>query len=379
MCLLSLLKYAPIVLGTCMKLLANYLRKQTIKTSLVVLSLLFLLMVGTLFTSTLRAIARGILPPELLFIELSLRSVDVLTILIPLSFYLGVLVSLSQLYRNQEAVMMHAVGWSSKDLLKALQPLMWLVFALMLMVSLVIAPEAAKLSKELTTQANEKISLMGLTEGKFQKFFSDEGVIFVEKVDAEQQRVENVFANIHHPDRIDTLTAEYGYQFEENGQKYVALFNGYRNEGVPGTNAYQMMQFERNDIKLPDLDQQIADLDEKSKPTIELLRSDEVTDQAQLHWRLSPAFSLLALFVLAVGLSKTSHREAKFINLVVGILAYAFMVNLLTIGHSLLEQGELPMVLGLWWVYVVLGGYGLWRLYKNDGPKLMKQPAKAVA
>lgn len=362
-----------------MKLLANYLRKQTIKTSLVVLSLLFLLMVGTLFTSTLRAIARGILPPELLFIELSLRSVDVLTILIPLSFYLGVLVSLSQLYRNQEAVMMHAVGWSSKDLLKALQPLMWLVFALMLMVSLVIAPEAAKLSKELTTQANEKISLMGLTEGKFQKFFSDEGVIFVEKVDAEQQRVENVFANIHHPDRIDTLTAEYGYQFEENGQKYVALFNGYRNEGVPGTNAYQMMQFERNDIKLPDLDQQIADLDEKSKPTIELLRSDEVTDQAQLHWRLSPAFSLLALFVLAVGLSKTSHREAKFINLVVGILAYAFMVNLLTIGHSLLEQGELPMVLGLWWVYVVLGGYGLWRLYKNDGPKLMKQPAKAVA
>ncbi|WP_223787089.1 LPS export ABC transporter permease LptF [Marinicella meishanensis] len=353
-----------------MKILANYLRKQTIRTSLVVLSLLFLLMIGTLFTSTLRAIARGILPPELLFIELSLRSVDVLTILIPLSFYLGVLVSLSQLYRNQEAVMMHAVGWSSKDLFRALQPLMWLVFGLMLVVSLVIAPEAARLSKELTTQANEKISLMGLTEGKFQKFFSDEGVIFVEKVDVEQQRVENVFANIHHPDRIDTLTAEYGYQFEENDQKYVALFNGYRNEGVPGTNAYQMMQFERNDIKLPDLDQQIAALDEKSKPTVELLQSDAVTDQAQLHWRLSPAFSLLALFVLAVGLSKTSHREAKFINLVVGILAYAFMVNLLTIGHSLLEQGELPMSLGLWWVYGILGGYGLWRLLKNDGPKL---------
>ena len=108
-----------------MTILANYLRKQTIKTSLVVLSLLFLLMVGTLFTSTLRAIARGVLPPELLFIELSLRSVDVLTILIPLSFYLGVLVSLSQLYRNQEAVMMHAMGWSSKDVLRALSPLMW--------------------------------------------------------------------------------------------------------------------------------------------------------------------------------------------------------------------------------------------------------------
>ncbi len=358
-----------------MNTLANYLRKQTIKTSLVVLLLLFFLMVGTLFTSTLRAIARGILPPELLFIELSLRSVDVLSILIPLSFYLGVLVSLSQLYRNQEAVMMHAMGWSSKSILKALTPLALLMFVLMLFVALVLSPAAAKLSKELTTQANDKISLMGLTEGKFQKFFSDEGVIFVEKIDVENKRVENIFANIYHPDRIDTLTAEYGYQFEENNKKYVALFNGYRNEGKPGTNAYQMMKFDRNDIKLPDLDDKIAALDEKSKATLDLLQSDDVVEQAQLHWRLSPAFSLLALFVLAVALARTSHREAKFINLVVGVLAYTFMVNLLTIGHSLLEQGQLPMPLGLWWVYAVMALYGLWRIQKQDGPRLVSSPA----
>lgn len=353
-----------------MNILASYLRKQTVKTSLVVLLMLFLLMVGTLFTSTLRTIARGVLPPELLFIELSLRSVDVLTILIPLSFYLGLLVSLSQMYRNQEAVIMHAMGWSSKDVMRALLPLMWLVFALMLIVSLVISPQAARLSKELTMEANESISLMGLTEGKFQKFFSNEGVIFVEKIDAETQRVENVFANIYHPDRVDTLTAEYGYQFEENGQKYVALFNGYRNEGRPGSNAYKMMQFERNDIMLPDLDQEIAALDEKSKPTIELLRSDELKERAQLHWRLSPAFSVLILFLLAVSLAKTSHREAKFINLVLGVLGYIFMVNLLTIGHSMLEQGKVSIELGLWWVYLIVGGYAVWRIYKLDGPKV---------
>ncbi len=337
--------------------------------------LLFLLMIGTLFTSTLRAIARGVLPPELLFIELSLRSVDVLSILVPLSFYLGLLTSLSQLYRNQEAVMLHAFGWSTKDISKAMFPLLLLVFVLMLFLSLVVSPQAAKLSKELTTQANEKISLMGLTEGKFQKFFSNEGVIFVEKIDPETKRVENIFANIYHPDRIDTVTAEYGYQFEEKNQKYIALFNGYRNEGKPGTNAYQMMQFERNDIKLPDLDQQIAKLDESSKTTLELLGSDDQLDQAQLHWRLSPAFSVLALFLLAMALAKTNHREAKFINLVVGILAYVAMVNLLTIGHSLLEQGKIPNALGLWWVYALISLYALWRIRKLDGP-MIEQPLK---
>jgi lipopolysaccharide export system permease protein len=358
-----------------MQLLSRYLRKQAIKTTLVVLMLLFLLMIGTLFTSTLRAIARGILPPELLFIELSLRSVDVLSILIPLSFYLGVLTSLSQLYRNQEAVMLHAFGWSTKDISRALMPLMLFVFVLMLVISLVVAPNAARISKELTTQANEQISLMGLTEGKFQKFFSDEGVIFVERIEPETKRVENVFANIHHPDRIDTVTAEYGYQFEEDGHKYIALFNGYRNEGVPGTNEYQMMQFDRNDIKLPDLDEEIARLDEQSRPTLELLNSEDVVEQAQLHWRLSPAFSVLVLFLLAMALSKTSHREAKFINLVVGVLAYAFLVNLITIGHSLLEQGELNMHIGLWWVYVLFIVYAWWRIRTLDGPRL---PANAL-
>lgn len=353
-----------------MNILANYLRKQCVQTSLVVLMLLFLLMVGTLFTSTLRAIARGVLPPELLFTELSLRSVDVLSILVPLSFFLGVLVSLSSLYRNQEAVIMHSIGWSTKSMLKALMPLAVFVFALMLFLSLVVSPEAAKISKELTSKANDEISLMGLTEGKFQKFFSSDGVIFVEKVDVEQQKVENVFANISHDDRIDTITAEYAHQYEEDGQKYIALFNGYRNEGQPGTQKYTLMKFKRNDIKLPSLDEKIADLDEKSKTSMELWRSNDVKEQSQLHWRIMPALTVLVLFVLAVSLSKTSHREAKFVNLVVGVLAYAFMVNLLTIGQSLLEQEKVPMALGLWWVYAVFVFYGVWRIKKADGPAL---------
>ena len=158
-----------------------------------------------------------------------------------------------------------------------------------------------------------------------------------------------------------------------NEQKYVALFNGYRNEGTPGSNAYQMMKFERNDIKLPDLEGEIADLDEQSKPTLELLQSEDTKERAQLHWRLSPGFSLLSLFLLAVALAKTSHREAKYINLVVGVLGYTFVVNLLTIGHSLLEQGDLPMQLGLWWVYILVAGYAMWRIQKADGPKLPTQ------
>ncbi|GAA4818099.1 LPS export ABC transporter permease LptF [Marinicella pacifica] len=354
-------------------ILTRYLRKQCAQTTLVVLLLLFLLMVGTLFTSTLRAIARGVLAPDLLFIELSLRSVDVLNILIPLSFYLGVLTALSGLYRNQEAVMMHAFGLSLRDLLKALTPLAVVVFLITAVLALWMAPMAAQLSKELTTRASEEISLMGLSEGKFQNFFSDDGVIYVERIDPKTRRVENIFANIHHPDRIDTITAAYGYEFEENGHKYVALFDGYRNEGVPGTNRYHMMQFKRNDIKLPDLKQEIAALDEQSKTTLALMKSRHLVDQAQFHYRLVPPISVGVLFLLAVSLSKTSHREAKYINLLTGLAAYVLLINLLTIGQSLLAQGSLPMAFGLWWVYVIFVLYAWWRLCRLDGRVFRRQ------
>lgn len=354
--------------------MTRYLRKQCTQTSLVVLMLLFLVMVGTLFTATLRAIARGVLAPDLLFIELSLRSVDVLNILIPLSFFLGLLVALSGLYRNQEAVMLHAFGWSLRDILKALAPLAVVVFLITTVLALWVAPMAAQLSKELTSRASEEISLMGLSEGKFQNFFSDDGVIYVERIDPESKRVENIFANIHHPDRIDTITAAYGYEFTEKGHKYVALFDGYRNEGIPGSNRYHMMKFERNDIKLPDLKQEIAALDEQSKSTLALWHSDNILDQAQLHFRLVPPISVWVLFLLAVSLSKTSHREAKYINLVTGLAAYILLINMLTIGQSMLAQGRIPMELGLWWVYVLFGAYGWWRLRRLDGRLMVRSP-----
>ncbi|WP_395374353.1 LPS export ABC transporter permease LptF [Marinicella sp. W31] len=351
-------------------LLNTYLRKQCLKVSSVILMVLFLLMIGTLFASTLRTIARGILPPELLFIELGLRSIDVLSILLPVSFFLGVLVCLSQLYRNQEAVIMHAFGLSTKRMLLALMPLALLLSAFMFVVSFWMAPAAAKLSVELINEANKDASLMGLVEGKFQSFYGEDSVIYVSKVDALNNRVENVFANINYPDRVDTITAEYGYQFEEGGNKYIALFNGHRNEGKPGTEEYKLMRFDRNDIRLPELDSTVQKLDEKAKDTFSLLSSDALEDKALLHWRLTPALSTLVLFVLAVSLSRTSHREGKSINVIIGLLAYAALINVLTIAQTLLAQGSVPLIFGLWWVYAVFAGYGFWRISRTDGPSL---------
>jgi lipopolysaccharide export system permease protein len=351
-----------------LQILGRYLRKETVKTFGAILMVLFVLTLGTLFAETLRMVARGALPASMLYIELGLRATDVLSILLPLSIYLAILTKLSQMYRNQEAVMMHSSGISMMQLLKMYRPYIIFFSGFMLLLSLIVVPWATRTSEKLTLAASKDVSLMGLKEGVFQELSGSNSVIYIRSINVEKNRLENIFVNVQHQDRVDTLTAEYGYQYEDpiTKERYMTLYNGFRNEGVPGSKKYQLMRFEKNDIKLPRLEGKSVDANEKGKTWLQLLQSDLMEDKAEIHARLAPAFVVIVLMVIAVGISKSSPRDGKFGSLALGLLIYIVYLNSLSIARSLLEHENTPFWLGLWWVHLVFLIYGLWRIRSSD-------------
>ncbi len=351
-----------------LQILGKYIRKETFRAFLAILLVLFVFTVGTSFASTLRIIARGALPASMLYVELGLRSVDVLTLLLPLSLYIAVLFKMAQMYRNQEIVMFHSSGVSSKQILKMYLPLMSVFFVLLLLLSLFVIPLASRTSERLTVAASKDISLMGLKEGVFQELSGSNSIIYIRKINAQQKRLENIFVNVRHDDRVDTLTAEYGFQYEDKTtkQRYISLFNGFRNEGVPGTKKYNLIKFARNDIKLPRLKGKAANVDEDGKTLKQLWDSDRPVDKAEIHERLSPAITVIVLILLALSISKSSPRDAKFGSLIVGLLILTAYLNLLTIAYSLIAQSKVPSWMGAWWVHLLFIIYGLWRIHKAD-------------
>lgn len=351
-----------------MQILGKYLRKETLKAFAGILLVLFLVAVGQMFTESLRAIARGVLPASMLFVELGLRTFDSLTLLLPLSLYLAVLAKLSQMYRNQEIVMFHSAGVSSRQMLSMYFPQMLFFAIFLLLISLFVIPLASKTSERLTLAASKDISLMGLKEGVFQELSGSNSVIYISKINVEENRLENIFVNVTHEDSVDTLTAEYGYQYEdkETSQRYISLFNGFRNEGVPGSKKYQLMKFERNDIKLPRWEGKSVDVDEKGKSLSELLSSERLVDKAEFHRRLSAPLSVLVLMLIALSISKTSPRDGKYGSLVLGLLIFVVYINLLAISVSLIEQDKVPSWFGTWWVHVIFMVYGYWRIRRSD-------------
>lgn len=351
-----------------MQILGSYLRRETIKAFIGILLVLFLVSVGVAFAETLRVIARGVLPASMLYIELGLRTIDVLTILLPLSLYLAVLSKLAMMYRNQEMVIFHASGVSSRKLVKMYFPQMVFFFIFLLALALFIVPLASKTSEKIVLAASKDVSLMGFKEGTFQEISGSNSVIYIRKINVEKNRLENIFMNVKHPDRVDTMTAEYGYQYEDSvtKERYISLFNGFRNEGVPGTKKYQLMRFEKSDIKLPKLKGKSVDVEEGGKTVTELLNSDSLIDKAEIHKRISPAIVIVVLILLAISISKTSPRDGKIINLILGLLIYIVYLNLLTIALSLIAQGKVPVWVGAWWVHLIFLVYGFWRIHKSD-------------
>ena len=329
---------------------------------------LFLFSVGQLFVESLRAISRGVLPPSMLLVELGLRSLASLKLLIPLSLYLAVLSKLSAMYRNQELVVFHSLGVSSRVLLKMYIPIIVPFFILLMLVSLIVLPYVSKVSKQLITEASKDISLLGLKEGVFQDFKGNNAVIYIQKINHDESRLENIVVYIDIKNGIEVVSAKYGYQSEDknNGQRYLSLFKGYVNK-VSFVNASSShIKFERNDIKLPRQKIKSPKVTAQGKEVAALLESDSAVDKAEFHNRISSAMAVIVLVILAISFSKSSPREGKYGRLALGLLVYISYLNLLAIAVSLIAQKNLPFWIGTWWVHALFFIYGIRRINKID-------------
>ena len=92
-----------------------------------------------------------------------------------------------------------------------------------------------------------------------------------------------------------------------------------------------------------------------------------------MHWRLGVPLTLLVLTVVAVPLAKTEPRSGRFSGLASAVLVYLIYANLLAAGRGWLERGQIPEVVGLWWVH------GLFLRGRRPDVVFSARPVAAVA
>jgi lipopolysaccharide export system permease protein len=157
------------------------------------------------------------------------------------------------------------------------------------------------------------------------------------------------------------LAARARYRIAPDGDAIeVELTDGELHEGVPGALDWRISRFATQRLRLP-----VPQARLPGRPRVDalenhvLLASPQPQLRAELHWRTGWVAAVLLLGMLAVPLGRLSPRQGRHARVPIAILLFAVHAGLLTSGRTLLERGEIPAQLGLWWAHAAVLGLAL--------------------
>lgn len=330
--------------------------REWLWTFLAAVAVLLTVMIALALGELLSDVANGRVPPGLMGLMMVLRIPDVLNNIVPLAVFIGVTWGLGRLYRDQEMAVMRASGFDWSKLLRPLFNLLLPIAGIMLVSSLFVAPRAAGYQDERLAEAFRTASEWGLSTGQFHVLRGGDTVLYVESVEEDGRTLNNIFIQQRRDEREQIWIAKKGYYWldQDTGIRYLTLENGQITEGAPRALDFGIIQFSRNDLRLPQPEPRGFAKTVETRTSREMLFSSEPEDIAELQFRVSPAIAVVVLGLLAVPLAHTAPREGRGGRIVLGMLAYVVYANVLYLGRVWLANGIIPPVLGLWWVHVLV-------------------------
>ncbi|MDM8569196.1 LPS export ABC transporter permease LptF [Thiotrichales bacterium HSG1] len=331
-------------------IISRYLFKEILYTLLALSILLILIYVSHRFMSYITKASIGKIPAEFIFQLLGLKLLSDLMLILPLGFFLALLLSLGRLYKDNEITALAACGIPVPIFIIAS---FGFLFAIVIgALSLFLAPWAENQQDILQVQLKSAAEVGGIAAGRFKEFNRGQGIFYVEKVESENMHTLFIQANL--PKKQVILVADKGYQEEQGEDLFMVLVDGYRYENEHGKLTYTITKFEEHRIKIPKLVTASNNQKHDAIPTNKLWSSNQLALQAELQWRLSFPISVILLAILAVPLSHTTPRQGQYSKIVSGILIYLIYNNLLNVAKKWIERGDVPPMVGVWWVHIII-------------------------
>lgn len=279
---------------------------------------------------------------------LGFSALNYLPVLLSMSLFISILLTLSRCYRDSEMVVWFSSGIG---LTRWIRPVLWYalpVVAVIALLSLVLSPWALLKSSEFKRKLESRDEIMTLTPGAFRESNQLDRVYFVESLDEKTNRVENVFVRSVQNGKLGTMVARQGYQeTAANGDRFLVLMNGTRYEGTPGQRDYRIVEFERYAVRIDSVAAKQAELTFHTMSTLELWRKPTTWNLSELEWRLGLPISATVLSLLAIAMSYVNPRAGRSLNLIMAIVLYMLYSNMISVTNAWVGQGKISPGTGL--------------------------------
>jgi len=354
----------------------RYLGRQVLTTMTAVALVLLLVFMSGRFLKYLASAAEGDIAPDVLFAVMGYRMPEFLELILPLSFFLAILLTYGRMYLESEMTVLTACGVSEGRVFALTLGPGLLVTAVVATMSLWLTPAGVQEVDRIFAEQARRAGFEMLAPGRFQGIGSDKRVLYTEALSKDKEELQGVFMAEGGEGRghVTLMMASRGTQMvePESGNRFLVLHEGARFEGRPGRGDFDATTFDSYGLRIETPSDVRPEESEESVSTTQLIESDRLEDRAMLHWRLGLPILVPIATLLAIPLSRVNPRQGRFFHLLPAMVVYITYLGLLIAGRDAIAGGSYPEWLGLWWVhgiYLCLG-VGLmlwprWRLYRQ--------------
>jgi lipopolysaccharide export system permease protein len=339
----------------------RYLLREVVQTWLGVTGVLVAILLANQLSRVLGQAADNQYGRHVVVDLIALGAIMNLSVIVPVGLLLSVVLTLGRMYHDSEIAALQACGYGPRRMLVPLFAFAAVIAVGLAWLTFVQVPRADREVQLLRQSAIKEAQFGQLDAGRFRAFSGGDIVFYAEHVGADGV-LHNVFVQRQIADRIEVALANSATysRAAEDGSHLVTLFDGRRYEGIPGHADFRVIEFREHGIPIATPPTIGGTQDPDTKPTRELLGSLAPADIAQLQIRGSAPIMAILLTLIAVPLSRLQPRQGRYARVGAAIVAYFLYSNLLSVAKVWLEKGDLPPLVGVWWVHLLALGVGLY-------------------
>jgi lipopolysaccharide export system permease protein len=323
-------------------------RKELARSFGATLVVILTIVLTSFLIRTIGQAASGAIAPQDVVLLLGYIALGHLPTMMALSLFISVVLTLGRMYRDSEMAIWFASGVGLGRFVGPVLRTCWPVLLVVALLLLFAWPWGNRNSLELRDRYAQRGDLARVAPGVFQTSSDGRRVFFVEREGADGINARNVFI-LTQDEKTESVTSARSGRLEmQQGDRFLVLERGQRNETDLKTGARTLSSFEGYRVLASE--RAVREAENRTPRTVntaDLIAQPTPRNLGELTWRLGLAIGAANLLLLGIGLAATNPRRASNWNLLFALLAFAIYYNLVNLSQAWVANGRASMTTAL--------------------------------
>jgi lipopolysaccharide export system permease protein len=324
-------------------------RKELARSFGATLMVILTIFMTTVIIRTLGLAANGAVSPQDVLFVFTLLALQNLPMILALSLFIGVILTLGRMYRESEMAIWFSSGVGLARFIRPVLATSWPVIVLIGILMLFVWPWSYGQYNDLRQRFEQRADVLRASPGQFQSSADGHRVFFVERAaSAAGGGGRNVFI-MNDLDTKESVAVSQSGKIENVGnQRFLVLDSGHMEQTDKTSGEHTHVEFKNYRVQAgTNAAAPSGAPSPRAVDTADLLMVGGPAYMGELTWRLGLVLAAINLLFMGISMSASNPRRASNWGLLFAALAYVIYYNLLVLSLAWVGNGRLNVVVAL--------------------------------